>query len=385
MTYQPQEGIDYIVNLYAVAGAEQGATEPEIKTALNDRAKEYHPDRLQGLAPEFQEKGERIAKLLNRARGILLDTDKRTAYDEILTTWDGPVSTDGTPVVSIARLQEVQLQGKTPEEVEAMFAEQVEQIAGMTGYRPSRLSFLEKMVEQADDDVADELRDEYEDALLQKDRALAIEEAERSRALGLPDIQEQNYTAALGYGEETAAKLTEARAKKEANLQLLALGGVGAKLALLTGEVTEPSASLVTESPMSLELPAYYGQQAARVQQIANERDAITDKRLENLVPIYPEAELQAELKGSLIIGVATSKGHYWLGAKLNIEQDSADFQQVGDEVKALLNQGDYAAVIARGHGVVLVKPMEHIDIQDLLGVAIGKYTDKYKPRSQDL
>jgi curved DNA-binding protein CbpA len=377
MTYEPQEGIDYIVDLYAVAGVTPDTPEQEIKTALNERAMEYHPDRLQGTAPEFQQKGERIARLLNRARGILLDVDKRKEYDEILSAWDGPVSTDGTPVITVERMQEAELQGKTAEEVEAMFAEQVERIAGMTGYSPSRLSFLEKMVEQAGDDVSDELRAEYEDALLQKDRALAIEEAERSRLLGLPDIETDNYVAALGYGEETAGKLETAKAKKEADLQRLALGGVSTRLALLAGETT--GTDVAVQSTVSLELPAYYDEQAARVQEIANERDSITDKRLGNLEPIYPEADLQTELKEDLIIGVAKSNGQIWLGAKIDVETDSAAFQQISDEVKGLLDQGEYKTVIEQGNGLLLVKLMEHIDIQDLLGVAIGKYTDKYK------
>jgi hypothetical protein len=233
------------------------------------------------------------------------------------------------------------------------------------------------MVEQAGDDVSDELRAEYEDALLQKDRALAIEEAERSRLLGLPDIETDNYVAALGYGEETAGKLETAKAKKEADLQRLALGGVSTRLALLAGETT--GTDVAVQSTVSLELPAYYDEQAARVQEIANERDSITDKRLGNLEPIYPEADLQTELKEDLIIGVAKSNGQIWLGAKIDVETDSAAFQQISDEVKGLLDQGEYKTVIEQGNGLLLVKLMEHIDIQDLLGVAIGKYTDKYK------
>jgi curved DNA-binding protein CbpA len=378
MTYQPQEGIDYMVDLYALAGTEPSAAETDIRTALNERAMEYHPDRLQGTAPEFQEKGERIAKLLNRARGILLDQEKRAEYDEILTTWDGAVSTDGTPAITFDRLREAEYQGKSPEEVESMFAEQVERITAMTGYSPSRLSFLEKMVEQAGDNVPDDLRAEYEDALLQKDRALAIEEAERSKVLGLPDIETQDYVAALGYGEETASKIETARAKKEADIQRLALGGVGTRLALLAGEA-EPATDIAVQSATSLELPTYYEEQAAKVQEIANERDSITDKRLGNLEPTYPEADLQTELKENLIIGVASGERHIWLGARINVADDSAAFQEVSNEVKALLNQGEYEAIIAQGHGLLLVKQMEHIDIQDLLGVAIGKYTDKYK------
>jgi curved DNA-binding protein CbpA len=211
MTYKPQEGVDYIVDLYAVAGTERDAAEADIKTALNGRAMEYHPDRLEGLAPEFLEKGERIAKLLNRARGILLDTDKRFEYDGILSSWEGPLSTDGTPIISMSRIQEVKFRDESPEQVEMHFRAYQIAIRSHTGYSPNRLDFLEQMLEQSGDDVSEELRSEYEDALLQKDRALAIEEAERSKLLGMPEIEEQNYAATLNYGEETAVKIDEAR------------------------------------------------------------------------------------------------------------------------------------------------------------------------------
>jgi curved DNA-binding protein CbpA len=379
MAYEPQEGIDYIVNLYSIAGTEPDANETDLRTALNRKAMEYYPDRLEGVAPEFREKGERMARLLNRARGILLDPDKRSEYDKILANWEGPVSEDGIPAMSLDRYHEIQMQGKSSEEVEAIFAEQVEKIASMTGYSPSRLVFLESMIEKAGGEISDELRAEYEDTLLQKDRALAIEEAELSRLLSLPDIESQNFVATLSYGEDMAGRLEAARESKEAQLQLQALGGVGAKLALLSGEETEPRTKIVVASPLALELPEYFDEQAAKVQAIAEEREAITDKRLENFRPILPEAKLQTELREDLIIGIVTGSMHTWFGAKLDIAKDSAEFQEVSDDLKQLLDRGDYEAVILRGNGLLLITPMEHIDIQDLIGVAIGKYTDKHK------
>ncbi|MDB5186162.1 MAG: hypothetical protein JWL85_685, partial [Candidatus Saccharibacteria bacterium] len=97
MSYEPKEGVDYIVDMYAIAGVAQEATPEELKRSLNERTREYHPDRLQGVAPEFRSKGERMAILLNKARHILLDSERRAEYDEILGAWDGPLSTDGIP------------------------------------------------------------------------------------------------------------------------------------------------------------------------------------------------------------------------------------------------------------------------------------------------
>ena len=51
MAYEPREGVDYVIDLYALAGVEAQAEPDELKRAINQRMVEYHPDRLQGLAP----------------------------------------------------------------------------------------------------------------------------------------------------------------------------------------------------------------------------------------------------------------------------------------------------------------------------------------------
>jgi curved DNA-binding protein CbpA len=382
MEYEPKEGVDYIIDLYRVAGAEREATEQEIKRALNERTLEYHPDRLEGLAPEFREKGERVARLLNRARGILLDSEKRTEYDQILLSWEGPISTDGTPVLSASRWEEARFMGKTAEEIETMFTEEAEKIAALSGYSPARLAALEMLLRQAGDEAPEELRAMYEEALSQQDLALAMEEAERSKILGLPDIGNENYVAQLGYGDVIASRLQTARTKKETQLQSAALGGTATRLALLAGEPEISNLEITAEFAADSEPAKYYELHAARIQAIATERDAVIDKRLENFQPEYPEAELQTELKENVIIGVIGDGKQMWLDANLDVDADSAEFKQVPADVAGLAKQQEFKAIIERGYGVMLVRPPERIDIHDVLGVAVGKYFDKYKTSS---
>jgi DnaJ-class molecular chaperone len=101
-SYEPRDGVDYLVDLYGVTGVPHDASPDDIKGALKERSLEYHPDRLTGLAPEFRVRAERMILLINRARVVLLDDEKRVAYDTILDSWEGPVSTDGTPVLDLA-------------------------------------------------------------------------------------------------------------------------------------------------------------------------------------------------------------------------------------------------------------------------------------------
>jgi hypothetical protein len=57
---------------------------------------------------------------------------------------------------------------------------------------------------------------------------------------------------------------------------------------------------------------------------------------------------------------------------------------EITDEIKGLLNQGEYKTVLQRDYGLILVKPLEQIDIMDLFGVAISKYTNKFKSTSSN-
>jgi hypothetical protein len=378
MTYEPQEGVDYLVDLYAVAAVPQETEQDALKQALNDRLKEYHPDRLEGLAPEFRSKGERMARLLNRAKVVLLNPVKRSEYDEILSSWDKPVSKDGTPVVTIGRHSRAEAALRSPEEVEAGIMAQIPQIESMTGYSAAQLSFLEKMVEQAGDDVSDDLREAYEEALLRQDRALGIEEANRGDLLNLPSLEGSRYVATLDYADEKILAIETARAVQKEELVMAALGGVGTRLALLAGEsAPEPSTTLV--SPGSIELPAYFDEQAKKVQEIAEKRQAIVEKRLANFKPTYPEAEMQTEVLPALALGFGPSERRSWFGFVVDREGQSVNAVDISEEIKQLLASQDYTAVIRSGFNVITFEPMDQIDLREQLDAAVEDYIDKYK------
>lgn len=373
MTYEPVEGVDYLIDLYAVANVPQEVEQDELKQAINNRLKEYHPDRLQGLAPEFRDKGERMARLLNRAKTILLDPEARSQYDELLIEWDGPLSNDGRAVITIGRHTRAEAAHKSPEEVEAGIASQIPQIESMTGYSALQLSFLEKMVAQAGDDVPDDLREAYEGALLSQDRALAIEEANRGDLLGLPSMERTRYVATLDYVEGKVLAIESASKVYKDEFVVAALGGVSTRLALLAGESPETSATLV--SPDSVELPAYFNEQAAKIKEIAERRQLIVEKRLANFKPTYPEEELQDTAQPAL----ALRFGSVWLGFVVDADEQSVNAVDVSKEAKQLLADEDYAAAISAGYNVMTVEPLEQIDYEELINVAVEHYVDKYK------
>jgi curved DNA-binding protein CbpA len=66
--HEPREGVDYLVDLYAIAGVESTeADTDQIRHAIRDQTKLYHPDVLDRAATEIKQTGKRISALLNRA------------------------------------------------------------------------------------------------------------------------------------------------------------------------------------------------------------------------------------------------------------------------------------------------------------------------------
>ncbi len=377
MSQEPREGIDYLVDLYAVAGVDTTADEKVLKQAINRRMREYHPDRLEGTAQEFRSKGERMAALLSTAKVILLNPEKRAEYDQILAEWDGPVSRDGTPAISMQRDLQRRMEGMTEEEIEAAFAEQVRQAEFITGYSPTRLSFLERMMTDTGQNASDDLRIEYENALLSYDQLLALQESERSQLLGLPDPAKNRFRAGLDYADTIAGQIEAAREERLEQLHMEALGGVGIRLAILSGKETETTSTDVSLAG-PIELPAYFEPQAKKVRELAAKRQEVVAKRLANYRPEYPFPELQeGEAKPALVIGIG-EEDFKWYGVKFDQETNSAGIQPIPEDIILLLKAGDYAGVINAGYNVLTFEFLEQIDVNTQLINALEKHAEKY-------
>jgi len=383
MSYEPQEGIDYIVDLYAVTGVPRDVEVEELKRTLNTRTLEYHPDRLEGLAPEFQEKGERMARLLNRARSTLLDTDKRAEYDAILEEWPGPVSTSDVPVIRMDRYLQAEMANKSPEELELGFAEQRKGIEALTSYSPSRLGFLERMVDQADDQVPEDLRAEYEVALLEYDRILAIDEAERSEFLGI-NIQKRRYEASIDYAKTVGGEIEAARKNKEDEITALAIGSFSTRLALLASEESGGTTGIAISSSDSLEMPAYFDAIASSVRDIAEEREDVLRRRLENVQLTYPQPELQTEARERFITGIAAEAKTIWMGIDFDAETVSANTFEIPNAISSLLDVGDFTGVIQRGFNVFTIEDLEQVDRVTLINEAVEKHLKKFNLMEED-
>jgi DnaJ-class molecular chaperone len=70
------------VDYYYLLGVSENAPTKEIKLAYRRMAEIYHPDKLGQLPDSEREEGEEIMRLLNEAKSILLDPERRQRYDE---------------------------------------------------------------------------------------------------------------------------------------------------------------------------------------------------------------------------------------------------------------------------------------------------------------
>lgn len=386
MRYQPQEGVDYITDLYQVADVAQDAAATDIKQALNARAREYHPDRLEGLAPEFRQKGERMVCLLNRARTILLDEDKRAEYDVILGEWEGPVSSDGTPTITVDADYRANLSMLEPDAIEAAFAAKRTQLEEMVKHNPKQQAMLKRLYEAADGEDAEELREAYDAALFAEDQVLAIDETERGRLIGL--THNPRYETALGYGDSVQLAIEDAKDVLTEDYQRRAVGGVGMRLALLAGE-TPSEQSTQDVVPAAAVLPAFFDEQAKKVEELARQREALLEKRLEIFQPKYPVAEVQTEARPNFAIGVVNDQtGEFvaWVGFNFSAELAKIELSvaltnvEIPEDIQALLDAGEYEQAYNAGFNVLTFATKDQISANELLVEAYNKHLRKYFP-----
>lgn len=96
-------GIDYLVDYYALLGIEKDAAAEDITKAYREQVRQWHPDVVARASPQLQREAQFKTEILTEAYAVLSNPEKRTAYDEKLQTFDGPISTSGNPVIDLKR------------------------------------------------------------------------------------------------------------------------------------------------------------------------------------------------------------------------------------------------------------------------------------------
>jgi hypothetical protein len=271
--------------------------------------------------------------------------------------------------------------GKSADEVEAVFAEQSQKAEELSGNSTARLEFIERLIAKAGGEIDDDLRNEYEEALALKDAMLAAQEAERSKLLGLPDIEASGFEARLGYAQAIHEEIETARERELTTLRVRALGGAGTRLALEAGESTDLVAT--PEQLDAITLPAYYEPQAEKVLELAKEREAIVEKRLANLITELPEEDLQQSFQQTLIIGARTQSGYIkWVACTFDDPDPNAEqkvsVDPIHEESRNQLREERYPQIIKNGCGILIFEYLSQIDYEDQVITAMSKYASRF-------
>jgi hypothetical protein len=96
---EPQHGVDYVTDFYAVLGVLRDADADAIKSAFREKVKGVNPNKLQGT--DYEKDGQRRLAVLVLAKDTLIDPKGRAAYDELLDSFPAELrSKTGTPIIS---------------------------------------------------------------------------------------------------------------------------------------------------------------------------------------------------------------------------------------------------------------------------------------------
>lgn len=392
MDYEPRVGVDFIYDYYSIIGADTEDTPDRIDEALIASLSEYHPDRVARAAAEFRTRAEHMVRIINDAKIILLDEDKRAEYNEILASWEGPISRDGTPILSIGSAMRAVMSRKGSDEVEAIFAGSQAEMTRVSRANASRRAMHARLLAAAEavgsDDVA-ELRAALEEDLFVEESVLATTEAERSRLLGLPI--DDSMRLAIGYAGSVTESIDGARTRVAEEHKRRVLGSVSTRLAILSGhsagEPGEPGMELDTVTGL---LPTYFEDQAKQVGELARQREEILLERLRIVEPTYPISEVQTELKPNFVVGVVGTNGESdeehitWITFSYDPEQKNLVNYETPDELQVLLDRKDYEGAYLNGFNILTYDVLPHIEAHTLLSEVVRKHINLFHAEGDD-
>lgn len=143
-TVDPVEGVDYIVDYYAVLGLERGSDEERIRRALRDKRTQYHPDRLIQAGDKIQAVANREMALFAKAEQILLNPEVKPFYDERLNGFEPRlVSNDGRAILDLNKrrlLPDYLLHGQ-----EINFSPKIEHAKQLSGFDEAHFEQVETL------------------------------------------------------------------------------------------------------------------------------------------------------------------------------------------------------------------------------------------------
>ena len=174
----------FLIDFYAVLGAERNASSDQLHHAYREKMRQYHPDIVARAAPEIQQKAAAKSRLLSRAYEVLSNPETKEAYDEKLKDFDPAlISKDGIAKIDIRRKRvdvDYLLSGSTWDQKSLA----LDNIRDMIGHSEDVFQLVEQQYKSVPN-PSPELVKAYQDLLTKKSTYLALLEEIEWEGLGV--------------------------------------------------------------------------------------------------------------------------------------------------------------------------------------------------------
>lgn len=147
------EGVDYLMDRYAVLGIAENSSVEVIKRVVKEGRAANHPDRLRGASEAIIKVANDQRNLINVCADILLDPELRAGYDlrlaDFRKRWPKCIATDGIAINDLNKpkidLDDL-LENPQGADADLVWLAKVQQ---MSGHDPAQLAMLERLLAAA--------------------------------------------------------------------------------------------------------------------------------------------------------------------------------------------------------------------------------------------
>ena len=371
----PVHGVDYLVDYYALLQVPRDASPKAIKAGYRKQAQQYHTDIYERTAQKFKSEAQQRMNVINDAATVLLDRSKRKSYDDQLAKWKGPISTDGTPILSLSSTGwDVSRLLATSFEPAPETNPQLEMVSQMIGWNPVIHKVLLQQYEASENPSAD-LIAALDSSLLQYSQFLQIQQAFKREALGIAGT----IPPIIG-NEHLALEQRELTQRREAVSREV----TEIMTAITRGEVKVigPAAESVAE-----QVAANPAATVARYRQLALERFDVlaesivanTAKQADVVRQRLALTELQYRpaqqpLHAKVALCIRSGDKILWQAWKLEGLQVNQDFTVPPAVLRKLEKEPAAAAMVKSGRNVLFVTRPEGLEPQDVLEEALNMH-----------
>jgi len=379
-----QNGVHYLIDYYRVIGIPYDANVEAIKKAWSTLQLQYHPDRFHGLAREFQVEAEFKIRVINEAREVLEDSEKRREFDLKLKEWKGPISNSGHHVFDLTKPHFSPLSLIFGTEDEGFKRLRRELSLQFSGFDPNTLALIEGFHQT---NPTPETREALRVQLGKKDLALTLQEGALWENAGFLN-EKPPSSIPLAYEDAVQLRIDSTRALVGETIHqalvsvLVKAGDVDLKM---LGEAEEAVREKIAQEPATalekLRERALHrlDETSESLKAVAKERALIAGQLLETLSFVYrPE---QHTFHPHLALCVMVPAKHqeefgreYWFHAWIEDESRIA----INSARNDILSQSETAAAwIESGKNIISFTPLKGVELSDQIKYVVRKHFEK--------